>query len=380
MALKYPRSMEDWAAWQASRQRLRRTKHRVVRAVDSLRGTEPEIPRVTLYRRVSAGGDLLVEDGRTKPLLIAMDSASPTSIAAVADVIPYCRGDVAVLAPRGMEVGLPGAEAWSRRDLPADVGAVLTSVAPFAVMSLGAHMRSGALADGIARTLDVPHYVVQHGALTPYSPPLPEGARLLAWTQADADFWTAGRDDVETAVVGSQLLWRAGHETTAVPVDRTPVFLGQLRGAELPRWVTGGAAQQFCLRHDAMYRPHPSETDVLSRLQHQVWQRRGIQFAPTDVPLREVEEPLVAVFSTGILEAAARGVPAWAYAPRAPRWVHEFWERYGMKPYGGDPTPALRIGTGEPAVAIAGLVDPLPGEEPGPSSGPTQSTGPGRAE
>ena len=380
MALKYPRSMEDWAAWQASRQRLRRTKHRVVGAVDSLRGIEPEIPRVTLYRRVSAGGDLLVEDGRTKPLLIAVDSASPTSIAAVADVIPYSRGDVAVLAPRGMEVGLPGAEAWSRRDLPADVGAVLTSVAPFAVMSLGAHMRSGALADGIARTLDVPHYVVQHGALTPYSPPLPEGARLLAWTEADADFWTAGRDDVETTVVGSQLLWRAGHETTAVPVDRTPVFLGQLHRAELPRWVTGGAAQQFCLRHDAMYRPHPSETDVLSRLQHQVWQRRGIQFAPTDVPLREVEEPVVAVFSTGILEAAARGVPAWAYAPRAPRWVHEFWERYGMKPYGGDPTPALPIGTGEPAVAIAGLVDPLPGEEPGPSSGPTQSTGPGRAE
>lgn len=370
MALKYPRSMEDWAAWQASRQRMRRAKHRVAGAVDSLRGAEPEIPRVTLYRRVSADGDLLVEDGRTKPLLIALDSASPTSIASVADVIPYTRGDVAVLAPKGVEVELPGAEDWSRRDLPADVGAVLTSVDPYAVMSLGAHLRAGALADGIAQKLGVPHYVVQHGALTPYAPPLPENAHLLAWTQADADFWRSGRDDVQTTVVGSQLLWRAGHETTAVPADATPVFLGQLHGAELPRWVTGGAAQKFCLQHDAMYRPHPSETDVLSRLQHQVWQRRGIEFAPTDVPLRQVAEPVVAVFSTGILEAAARGGPAWAYAPRAPRWVHEFWERYGMKPYGGDPTPALPIGTGEPAVAIAGLVDPLPGEEPGPSAGP----------
>ena len=102
MALKYPRSMEDWAAWQASRQRMRRAKHRVAGAVDSLRGAEPEIPRVTLYRRVSADGDLLVEDGRTKPLLIALDSASPTSIASVADVIPYTRGDVAVLAPKGV--------------------------------------------------------------------------------------------------------------------------------------------------------------------------------------------------------------------------------------------------------------------------------------
>ncbi len=380
MALKYPRSMEDWAAWQASRQRMRRAKHRVAGAVDSLRGAEPEIPRVTLYRRVSADGDLLVEDGRTKPLLIALDSASPTSIASVADVIPYTRGDVAVLAPKGVEVELPGAEDWSRRDLPADVGAVLTSVDPYAVMSLGAHLRAGALADGIAQKLGVPHYVVQHGALTPYAPPLPENAHLLAWTQADADFWRSGRDDVQTTVVGSQLLWRAGHETTAVPADATPVFLGQLHGAELPRWVTGGAAQKFCLQHDAMYRPHPSETDVLSRLQHQVWQRRGIEFAPTDVPLRQVAEPVVAVFSTGILEAAARGGPAWAYAPRAPRWVHEFWERYGMKPYGGDPTPALPIGTGEPAVAIAGLVDPLPGEEPGPSAGPVPSAGPGGAE
>lgn len=368
MALKYPRSMSDWRDWQDSRQRLRRAKHRVTGAVGSLRGEEPAIPYVTVHRRVAPDGGLLVEDGRRRPLLIALDSASPTSVASLADVITYTRGDVAVLAPQGMDVGLPDSEDWSRRDLPADVGAVLTSIDPVAVLSLGAHLRAGALADGIARTLDVPHYVVQHGALTPYSPPLPEGAHLLAWTQADADFWTAGRDDVEATVVGSQLLWRAGHETTAVPGDAIPVFLGQLHQAELPRWVTGGAAQRFCLEHDAMYRPHPSETDVLSRLQHRAWQRRGIEFAPSDVPLRELAEPVVAVFSTGVLESAARGVPAWVFAPRAPRWVHEFWDRYGMRPYGGEPTPALPIGIGEPAVEIAGIVDPLPGE------GPTDAT------
>ena len=34
----------------------------------------------------------------------------------------------------------------------------------------------------------------QHGALTPYAPPLPPGAHLLAWSDADADFWTHRAD------------------------------------------------------------------------------------------------------------------------------------------------------------------------------------------
>ena len=365
MALKHPRSMADWRTWQESRHRLRRAKHRIAAAVGSLRGEEPTLPQVTVHRRVAPDGDLLHEGERAKPLLIALDSTTPTSVASLADVIPYTRGDVAVLAPQGMDVGLPDSESWSRRDLPADAGAVLTSVDPDAVMSLGAHLQAGALADRIAQRSGVTHYVVQHGALTPYSPPLPENAHLLAWTDADAAFWSAGRDDVEHTVVGSQLLWRAGHESVEIDPDAVPVFLGQLHGAELPRWVTGGAAQSFCLEHGARYRPHPAETDVLSRAAHDLFRRRGIEFAPTDVPLRELLAPVVAVFSTGVLESAARGVPAWAHAPRAPRWVHEFWDRYGMNPYGGDPTPPLPLGTGEPAVEIAGIVDPLtpaPGE------------------
>ena len=36
--------------------------------------------------------------------------------------------------------------------------------------------------------------VVQHGILTPFMAPLPVGAHLLAWSEADAAFWASGAD------------------------------------------------------------------------------------------------------------------------------------------------------------------------------------------
>lgn len=130
-----------------------------------------------------------------------------------------------------------------------------------------------------------------------------------------------------------------------------------MHGAELPRRLTAGTAYRFCRMHDALYRPHPAETDALSRAAHRLMRRRGIAFAPTDVPLRELTSPVVAIFSTGVLEAAARGVPAWVHCPDAPGWVHEFWRRYDMRPFGGTPTPPLAAAEGEPAVRIAGIIE-----------------------
>ena len=60
--------------------------------------------------------------------------------------------------------------------------------------------------------------MVQHGALTPYAPPLPDDCTVLAWSEADGEFWRSGRDDVRIETVGSQLLWEAGdHMTGLVP-------------------------------------------------------------------------------------------------------------------------------------------------------------------
>ncbi|MDT0193774.1 MULTISPECIES: hypothetical protein [unclassified Arthrobacter] len=193
--------------------------------------------------------------------------------------------------------------------------------------------------------------------MTPHAPPLPEDAHLLAFSDADAEFWRSGRCDVTWDVVGSQLLWTAGAQGSGrVSEDARPVFLGQLHGAELPRSGFARAATLFCTTTGAMYRPHPSETDRLSRLQHALWERRGVTLDRSGIPLAELNAPIASVFSTGVLEAAARGIPAWVTYPSPPAWLEEFWERYGMSRWGTEPTPAPARPDLEPARAIAEIV------------------------
>ena len=63
------------------------------------------------------------------------------------------------------------------------------------------------------------------------------------------------------------------------------------------------------------------------------------------------------MFSTGVLEAAARGLPAWVDFPDPPAWLREFWDRYGMRHLrraahaGARPRP-----TSSPRVAVAEIV------------------------
>ena len=52
------------------------------------------------------------------------------------------------------------------------------------------------------------------------------------------------------------------------------------------------------------------------------------------MPLVDLPNPVVSIFSTGILEAAARGRDAWVDFPHPPLWLEEFWERYGMHRFG----------------------------------------------
>ena len=85
--------------------------------------------------------------------------------------------------------------------------------------------------------------------------------------------------------------------------------------------------------------------------------RRGIMLQDPPLPLAAQNRPVVAVFSADILEAAVRGLPAWVHAPHAPAWVHEHWERYGMRPTGGEPTPAPSVGADEPARLIAQILE-----------------------
>lgn len=351
MGLNHPESIELWREWERSRHRARRAKHTVSSVARTMLRRGGASPSVSAQRE--AGWALLSRTGeRRERILLAVDSASPTSLASVMSFVPYLRLGVDVLAPASLVLpGLDG-QGWTRREMP-EAMPLVRDVAPSAVLSIGHHLPAGKAAHAYALERSVPQFVVQHGALTPFAPPLPHESVLLAWSDADAAFFTDGRSDVETLTVGSQLLWQAAHEETIVDPAAAPVFLGQMHGAELSRRLTAGAAYRFCREHGASYRPHPSEVDAISRAAHRLMQRRGIAFADTSVPLRRMGAPVVGIFSTGVLEAAVRGVPAWVYCPGAPLWVLEFWHRYRMHRFGGDPTPAPDMTAGEPAAAIA---------------------------
>lgn len=348
MALIHPHNLELWQEWQASRHRARRLKHAVT---GTLRRREESAGPTGLVLHSREG------DGDGARILFGVDSASPTSRASLLTALPYLSSAADVLTPSGLDLPELSGPGWTHQ-LLADPEHELDGRAITSVLTLGWHLRVGRLVHDWALARDVPAAVVQHGALTPYAPPLPPQTTLLAWSDADAQFYRSGRDDLEVRTVGSQLLWQAGREADEQePVlDERPVFLGQLHGAELSRRITGGTAYAFCRQENALYRPHPSEVDVLSRTAHRLMRRRGIEFQDVAVPLHELRSPVVGVFSTGVLEAAARGLPAWVEAQHAPGWVAELWDRYGMRRWGGSPTPAPSTPSDEPSRVIAQLL------------------------
>jgi len=87
-----------------------------------------------------------------------------------------------------------------------------------------------------------------------------------------------------------------------------------------------------------------------------LWEKEGIRIDRSGTPLNEVPNPVVSIFSTGVLEAAIRGIPAWVYHPAPPAWLVGFWERHGQYPRGQEPTPAPVQPKKEPAQRIAELM------------------------
>lgn len=338
MGLIFPDDLMAWQRWQRGRHGLRAAR-------DLLRRPSP--PGLTLH--------LPTDD---PVVLFALEASTPTAIASVTVPLKHLGGvPAAVVAPFNATALLPGT--WRTiplgvvPELPTELGGIR------AVVASGHFLPAGAVAYEWSRRLGARFLVVQHGLMTPFAPPLPHGAHLLAFSERDGDFWRSGRTDVTADAIGSQLLWEAArHVARTAPVDAppaaaaTPVFLGQLHGAELPRRISGGTAVAFCRRFGAEYRPHPAEVDRISRLQHALWRRRGIRFAPAGGML-DRPRPVVSIFSTGVLEAAAGGVPSWVTCLRPPAWVQEFWERYELAVWGGEPTPAPLRPEIEPARAVA---------------------------
>ena len=352
MGLNYPLDIDAWAAWQKKQNALRWAKTEAAGFFRRNRGNTQQGP---------ASGRLYVR-GSVPRVLIVLDSFSPTSCSALLEPLKYLSIiGLAIWCPNTN--GTPAALAeyltdeWEERSLSATE---LTKTLPGVriVLSLGHYLQLGRAAYQYAHTIGAEYWVVQHGLLVPAAPPLPVGCTLLAFSDADAEFWMSGRRDVRAFTVGSQLLYNANQKSLGVPVESSgaPIFLGQMHGAELPRSSYVNVSYRFIKKHNAIYRPHPSETDKLSTLTHALWERQGIPIDRSGVPLNELPNPVVSIFSTGVLEAAIRGIPAWVYHPNPPGWLEEFWNRYGMGRWGEDRTPAPPQPDIEPARRIAELI------------------------
>ena len=357
--LKYPLDLDAWQAWQRRQKKLKWAKYKLNSLLDSARSrTVAEEPvRGLLYTR-----------GAKPQVLIVMDSFSPTNRNAILEPLKHLDAvDIALWVPEDASEYLDGQYAsarysrkdWSEQEISGDE---LKSLLPDIriVLSAAQFLGRGAVAYEFSRAIGAEYWMVQHGLLVPQAPPLPVGCTLLAFSEADAEFWASGRRDVTTHAVGSQLLYLAAQKAAGAEAqkqnDLEPIFLGQMHGAELPRASFAFAAHSFLKKYGGIYRPHPSEKDKLSVLTHKLWEKEGIRIDRSGTPLNEVPNPVVSIFSTGVLEAAIRGIPAWVYHPAPPAWLVEFWDRYGMNRWGSEPTPAPVQPEKEPARRIAELI------------------------
>jgi hypothetical protein len=97
-------------------------------------------------------------------------------------------------------------------------------------------------------------------------------------------------------------------------------------------------------------------------MQHRVWKAQGIDFAETSQSLATLGRPVVSIFSTGVLEAAAAGIPSWVYCENSPAWLHEFWDRYQMSVWGNSPTQPPKVPVVMPAMHTAGILNEIIGK------------------
>ncbi len=335
MGLRIPRDLAAWRSWERRRQLARSVVRRLSRSGP---------PQVWVARSRPDPRVAVLLEQRTGPVRAALvDPLHQLPDAGVLVVAPF---DLTGTVPPTWQV-TQQADIHLGRDFLAGRVVMATSHAT----DLAQAVYQQALARGV-------HYwVVQARVLNPYAPPLPEGGRLLAWSDADAEFWASGRTDVQTTVVGSQLLWLAQRQRVGyLPEGHRPVFLGQTPASGLSRAGLLRAAVTFCHKTHGTYRPHPEATDHLSGLEQATFDGLGIDVDRTGALLEQVARPVVSACSTGLLEAAARGLPAYVWYPRPPGWLQDLWRRYRLHPWGAEPSPTPVLPAAQPAHTVARLV------------------------
>ena len=343
--LRHPADLVAWRRWHESRHPVRL----VARTA-----------KARVRRPLPTAVDLL-SPGPDADLLVAVEATHASVRNAV--VAPLAHLDparTAIVAPVGWQPPAPYGE-HQRRTVEVTELSALAGIR--AVLAAGHYTEIGAAAFGLAEEVGATYFVSQHGALTPFAPPLPRAAHLLAWSERDGDFWTAGRQDVEVTATGSQLLWVAGlgFDTGAGRPPRPAAATARLpRAGTRGRDLTGPARPRSADARAASTTPSTARTPRSETSPREQCSRHtpgpASPSTRSGVPLVDLEAPIVSVFSTGVLEAAARGRDAWVDFPRPPAWLGEFWERYAMHRLGDVPTPAPERSEHEPARRIAEIV------------------------
>jgi len=284
--LLHPRSLADWRRWQAARHPVRGVLRDLRSGLQglserhlTLRQTRPATRSAPGSapgggHEAAEGTAYLALGSPEADILVVFDTLAPSSALALARPLAFLPAErLAVLSHEPADAILPA----GLRSQPVTTTQWECAL-PYArvVAGAGDYLDLGGQAFAWARRHGHRRIVVQHGLMTPLAPPLGADVRLLAWSQADADFWWSGRPDAQSVVVGSQLLWeasRAGADGThatqpdGIPAGmpsgasappeagQRPVFLGQLHGAELPSRQMARTAERFCRETGAVYRP-----------------------------------------------------------------------------------------------------------------------------
>lgn len=335
MGLKFT-DLDEWRAWAAPSQ--------FRRIISAARGHNNDNDDMKFT---------VVCTGPEPAVLIAYGSNSPSIKASLFEPVRELLRrsiQVALLGPKDVvHAALPQLRKTDCIDLQSDE---LRSVS--SVLASGHFDPVGWLAYTWARARDLPYCVAQHGLLTALAPPLLPGCHLFSLSEEDAEFWIGKTKNITAQAVGLQSFWQARHNRSEVSAsDSNLTYLGQLHGREIPRLEMVYQAIQFCRQNpDVVYRPHPSEVDLLSRNIHNILARR-VRIDHSGKPLCEGTGGVVAVFSTGVLEAAICGRPAWVHHENPPAWLREFWNRYNLSRWGCAPTPPPLLPKREPALAIA---------------------------
>lgn len=198
---------EDLAAWRAEQVRRGGAKARL----NALRERLPwhGRPPIRLTATGTAGCDVL----------IALDETTPEAMLTLLRPLEHLTHlRVHIASADSLADAVPGGH-WREGHADLDAVTALAMRAQVVLASGQTRPLAAAAYRGVRASRPerrAQFFTVQDEELTRDTPPLAPGTRLLAWSQEDADYWCAGRDDVKATVVGSQAQWEAAREK---PID-----------------------------------------------------------------------------------------------------------------------------------------------------------------